>query len=248
MLRTPNSLHCLTCAALSTRGRATPSGKKRRTWSSIAASDIVVMSKHIPFRIRQAVRAEPRHYLIVSAIVSCDGCPSCLFRRLPARAWFDVLFYSRSWGGAGPPDGGAQAKMGGREMPELPVLRRHTIYEGAPAERMSCVVGDLDQDGVPEFIISTCNPDQLHWFGRTSSGAWEPHLIGDTFPSISVGGALVDLTVNGRLELIAGTSDRGSWAARAAQTGGGRREPVGSRGVARPAARRAHAAGGRLRW
>ena len=95
-------------------------------------------------------------------------------------------------------------------MPELPVFRRHTIYEGAPAERMSCVVGDLDQDGVPEFIISTRNPDLLHWFGRTSSGAWEPHLIDDTFPSISVGGALVDLTGSGRLDLIAGTSDRGS--------------------------------------
>ena len=75
---------------------------------------------------------------------------------------------------------------------------------------MSCVVGDLDQDGVPEFIISTRNPDQLHWFGRTSSGAWEPHLIDDTFPSISVGGALVDLTGSRRLDLIAGTSDRGS--------------------------------------
>ena len=121
-------------------------------------------------------------------------------------------------------------------MPELPVFRRHTIYEGPPAERMSCIVGDLDSDGVPEFIISTRNPDQLHWFGRTGSGAWQPHLIDDTFPSISVGGALVDLTGNGRLELIAGTSDRGSWAARAAQTGGGRREPVGSRSVARPAA------------
>ena len=138
------------------------------------------------------------HYLIVSAIVSCDGYPSCLFRRLPARAWFDVLFYSRPWGGAGPPGGGAQVKVGGRQMPDLPVFRRHTIYEGPPAERMSCIVGDLDSDGVPQFIISTRNLDQLHWFGRTGSGAWQPHLIDDTFPSISVGGALVDLTGNGR--------------------------------------------------
>ena len=85
-----------------------------------------------------------------------------------------------------------------------------TIYQGPPAERMSCIVGDLDNDGVPEFIVSTRHPDQLHWFGRTGSGAWQPHLIDDTFPSISVGGALVDLTGSGRLDLIAATSDRGS--------------------------------------
>ena len=72
---------------------------------------------------------------------------------------------------------------------------------------MSCIVGDPDNDGVSEFIVSTRHPDQLHWFGRTSSGAWQPHLIDDTFPSISGGGALVDLTGSGRLDLIAGTSD-----------------------------------------
>lgn len=90
-------------------------------------------------------------------------------------------------------------------------FRRHTIYEGHPAERMSCVVGDLDNDGVPEFIISTRNPEELHWFGRTGSGAWEPHLMDDTFASISVGGVLVDLTGNGRLDLIAATSDKGNF-------------------------------------
>ena len=95
-------------------------------------------------------------------------------------------------------------------MPELPVFRRHTVYQGGPAERMSCIVGDLDDDGVQEFIVSTRNPEQLHWFGRTGGGAWKPHLIDDTFPSISVGGALVDLTGSGRLDLIGATSDRAS--------------------------------------
>ena len=95
-------------------------------------------------------------------------------------------------------------------MPGLPVFRRHTIFEGSPAERMHCMVGDLDNDGVPEIVISTRHPDEVHWFGRTSNGAWEPHLIDDTFPSISVGGVLVDITGNGRLDLIASTSDRGS--------------------------------------
>ena len=89
------------------------------------------------------------------------------------------------------------------------MFRRHTIYRGGPAERMSCIVGDLDGDGVSEFIVSTRNPEQLHWFGRAAGGAWQPHLIDDTFPSISVGGALVDLTGNGRLDLIGATSDRG---------------------------------------
>ena len=64
---------------------------------------------------------------------------------------------------------------------------------------------------MPEFIVSTRNPNQLHWFGRTSRGHWEPHLIDDTFPSISVRAALVDLTGNGRLDLISGTSDQGNF-------------------------------------
>ena len=95
-------------------------------------------------------------------------------------------------------------------MTAVPLFRRHTIYEGGPAERMDCVVGDLDGDGVQEFVIATRNPDGLHWFGRTDRGAWVPHLMDDSFPSISVGTALADLTGNGKLDLISGTSDRGN--------------------------------------
>ncbi len=93
----------------------------------------------------------------------------------------------------------------------VPAFRRHTIYEGPPAERMSCVVGDLDNDGVSEFVISTRNPEELHWFGRSDAGTWESHLMDDTFASISVGGVLTDLTGNGRLDLIAATSDKGNY-------------------------------------
>lgn len=96
-------------------------------------------------------------------------------------------------------------------MPEVPVFHRHTIYEGGPAERMDCVVGDLDGDGVQEFVVATRNPDGIHWFGRTDQGAWMPHLMDDSFPSNSVGTALVDLTGNGKLDFISGTSDRGNF-------------------------------------
>ena len=86
--------------------------------------------------------------------------------------------------------------------------RRQQIFTGPPAERMSCVVGDLNADGQQEFVISTRNPgapDQLHWYGPPD---WEPHLIDDTLPSISVGAVLIDLTGNGRLDLIASSDDR----------------------------------------
>ena len=95
-------------------------------------------------------------------------------------------------------------------MPDLPTYRRQTIYQGPPAERLSCVVGDLDNDGSPEFLIATRNPhqDELHWFDRTSDGFWQPHLIDDAMPAISVGIALVDITGNGRLDLIASSDAR----------------------------------------
>ena len=34
-----------------------------------------------------------------------------------------------------------------------PSFRRHCIHTGPPAERVLCVAGDLNRDGVPEVVI-----------------------------------------------------------------------------------------------
>ena len=93
-------------------------------------------------------------------------------------------------------------------MVKVPAFHRYTIYKGSPAERPSCVVGDLNNDSVPEVVITTRNPQQqIHWFGRTPTGEWQPHLIDDETPGLGVGAVLVDLTGNGRLDLISAADD-----------------------------------------
>ena len=99
----------------------------------------------------------------------------------------------------------------GSPITKLPSFRRHRIYTGPPGERTSCVVGDLNNDGTPEIVIATRAPQpQLHWLGRDSAGEWDCHLIDDTFDSIGVSGILIDLTGNGKLDLIAGSNYRGN--------------------------------------
>jgi hypothetical protein len=90
----------------------------------------------------------------------------------------------------------------------LPKFSRHTIYVGQPSERTSCIVGDINNDGVPEVIIAAREPKrEIYWLGRTKTGEWEYHLIDDTFDRVEAGGALADIDGDGRLELVAG----GDW-------------------------------------
>ena len=85
----------------------------------------------------------------------------------------------------------------------FPKFRRQVIWSGPPAERTSCVVGDLNGDGVPEIVISQRRPKpEAMWLGRTAGGRWEPHLIDNTFASSEAGGCLAPIARSGRLDLI----------------------------------------------
>ncbi len=97
-----------------------------------------------------------------------------------------------------------------RPMPSAPRFHRETIYTGPPAERVLCVVGDLNRDSVPEIVIASRLPNpHLLWLGREGDGTWKPHLIDDTFPTLEAGGVLFDVDRDGDLDFIAGADDQG---------------------------------------
>jgi hypothetical protein len=85
----------------------------------------------------------------------------------------------------------------------LPTFRRHTIYIGDPSERTLLVVGDLNNDGVPEIVIGARRPTtELYWLGRTESGEWERHTMDDNPGPLEAGGFLADISGNGRLDFV----------------------------------------------
>lgn len=88
-------------------------------------------------------------------------------------------------------------------MSRLPSFRRHTIYVGEPSERTLCVVGDLNNDGVPEIVIGARRPKtELYWLGRTPSGEWQRHTVDEGCGPLEAGGFLADITGDGRLDFV----------------------------------------------
>jgi hypothetical protein len=88
-------------------------------------------------------------------------------------------------------------------------VSEEVVWTGQPAERPTCVAGDIDGDGDDEFVITVRRPDRaLYWFDCAPLGAWTPHVMDADAPTMGVGGVLTDVAGNGRLDFISGTDDR----------------------------------------
>ena len=96
-------------------------------------------------------------------------------------------------------------------MSTLPTYRPYPVYSGAPAERVLCLVGDIDQDGAQEIVIGSRLPKaEILWFSRTSTGKWMPHQLDGSLYTLEAGGCLADLDGDGDLDLVAGEDYSGN--------------------------------------
>lgn len=90
-------------------------------------------------------------------------------------------------------------------------MKRESIYQGAPAERVLLVVGDIDRDGEDEIITAGRVGEQgMYWLDRQADGTWSAHLIDNAYGRLDAGGVLFDVDEDGRLDFIAGGDYRGN--------------------------------------
>jgi len=83
-----------------------------------------------------------------------------------------------------------------------PIVFEHQVIDPNPLGRQNdvCLIGDISGDGRNDIVIgSKYGDDNLVWYENPT---WERHVIATTH--LEAGGALVDITGNSKLDIVAG--------------------------------------------
>lgn len=83
-----------------------------------------------------------------------------------------------------------------------PFVFEHKVVDDNPLGRQNdvCLIGDIDGDSRNDIVIgSKYGDDNLVWYENPT---WERHIIATTH--LEAGGMLVDITGNGKLDIVAG--------------------------------------------
>jgi len=84
---------------------------------------------------------------------------------------------------------------------------------GPSVQQTGAMVGDLDKDGVNDFVITARESGPAILWYRRNSGGWSKYVVEDQLVAIEAGGTLADVDGDGDLDIVAGGdySDNHVW-------------------------------------